>query len=177
MLNQIKRITTNAGINGIELYFDGKPGAAILERLKAVFFRWHNVKKCWYAKANATTEAIAQELKREGRIETPRGSFKISAVFTSEEAAEAEGFGYYFTNDDGRKIYTKHGKPENVCLVTAFAVVDPNAKTTAEHAATSEREQSRPTIAPLWERCDVSTIPEHNRHADTKTICAECAPI
>lgn len=46
MLNQIKRITTNAGINGIELYFDGKPSAAIIERLKAAFFRWHNVKKC-----------------------------------------------------------------------------------------------------------------------------------
>ena len=25
----------------------------------------------------------------------------------------------------------------------------------------------------LWERCDVSTIPEHNRRLDTKTICAE----
>lgn len=114
MLNQIKRITTNAGINGIELYFDGKPGAAILERLKAAFFRWHNVKKCWYAKANATTEAIAQELNG-GEL--------------------SEG---------------------------------------VEHAATSERKQNAVSVPPLWERCDVSTIPEHNRHADTKTICAEC---
>ena len=174
MLNQVKRITTTAGINGIELYFDGKPGTAIIERLKAAFFRWHNVKKCWYAKATAEAEAIAQELKRAERIETPRGSFKISATFATVEAAEAAGFGYYFTNTDGRKIFTKHDNPENACLVTAFAVVDPNAKTTEENAATGERRESRPSIAPLWERCDVSTIPEHNRHADTKTICAEC---
>ena len=173
MLNQIKRITTDAGIKGIELYFDSKPTAAIIERLKAAFFRWHSGKKCWYAKANDNTERIAQELKNADRIQTPRGSFKVSAVFTSEEAAEAAGFGYYFTNTDGRKIYTQHGNPDNVCLVTAFAVVDPNTSP-AEPADKKEQAQKAPSLAPLWERCDVSTIPEHNRHADTKTICAEC---
>jgi hypothetical protein len=173
MLNQMKRITTTAGINGIELYFDGKPSAAIIERLKAAFFRWHNVKKCWYAKSTAEAEAIAQELKNADRIETPRGSFKISATFNTDEAAESAGFGYYFTNTDGRKIYTKHDNPESVCLVTAFAVVDPNAKTENPNAAKSNR-QDCAKLASLWERCDVSSIPEHNRNADTKTICAEC---
>lgn len=173
MLNQIKRITTNAGINGIELYFDGKPGADIIERLKAAFFRWHNIKKCWYAKATEDSERIAQELRKANRIETPRGSFKISATFATVEAAEAEDFAYYFTNTDGRKIFTKHGNPDAPHLVTAFAVVDPNAKTAEANAAKSDREDSA-KLASLWERCDVSTIPEHNRHADTKTICAEC---
>ena len=107
MLNEIKRITTDNGASGIELYFDGKPNASIIERLKAVFFRWHSVKKCWYAKANEKTEALAQELGGE--------------ITTNEDAGNAETVG-----------------------------------------------------ASLWERCDVSTIPEHNRHADTKTICAEC---
>lgn len=171
MLNEIKRITTDNGASGIELYFDGKPSAAIIERLKAVFFRWHSVKKCWYAKANEKTEALAQELKRAERIETPRGSFKISATFATVEAAEAAGFGYYFTNTDGRKIFTKHDNPENVCLVTAFAVVDPNAKTTEENAATVDRKIGKASLS-LWERCDVSTIPEHDRRLDTKTICA-----
>lgn len=105
MLNEIKRITTDNGANGIELYFDGKPSAAIIERLKAVFFRWHSVKKCWYAKANEKTEALAQELGGE--------------TTTNEDAGNAETVG-----------------------------------------------------ASLWERCDVSTIPEHERSFDTKTICA-----
>lgn len=108
MLNEIKRITTDNGASGIELYFDGKPSAAIIERLKAAFFRWHGVKKCWYAKANEKTERIAQELGG----------------------------------------------------VNAIAV---NSERTNEVQRLS-----------LWERCDVSTIPEHNRLADTKTICAEC---
>lgn len=30
------------------------------------------------------------------------------------------------------------------------------------------------TVRPLWERCDVSTIPEHCRTLDTKTIAKEC---
>lgn len=174
MLKQMKRITTNNGTNGIELYFDGKPAAAIIERLKAAFYRWHNVKKCWYAKTNATTEALALELNREGRIETPRGNFKIADTFRTRKEARDAGYEYYFTNDDGREIFTKHDDPERPFCVTAFAVVDPNAKIEPEHAEKSEREQSAATVAPLWERCDVSTIPEHNRHADTKTICAEC---
>ena len=113
MLKKIERITTTAGNNGIELYFDGKPGAAIIERLKNAFFRWHSVKKCWYAKATEAAEQISQEL-------------------------------------------------------TQNADAQPNAT-----ATTSERKQ-RAALPTLWDRCDVSTIPEHNRHADTKTICAEC---
>ena len=113
MLQKIERITTEKGIKGIELYFDGKPSAAIIERLKAAFFRWHSVKKCWYAKSSDKTEAIAQEL------------------------------------NDGD--------------------IMPEPAT----ATTSDR-KTAVKLAPLWERCDVSTIPEHNRHADTKTICAEC---
>ena len=117
MLNQVKHITTDAGIKGIELYFDNKPSTAIIERLKAAFFRWHSGKKCWYAKANDNTERIAQELKN------------------AENAAPMEA---------------------------------------AEPADKKEQTKKAPALAPLWERCDVSTIPEHNRHADTKTICAEC---
>lgn len=113
MLQKIERITTDKGIKGIELYFTGKPSAAIIERLKAAFFRWHSVKKCWYAKASDRTEKLAQELN-DGDIMT-----------------------------------------EPVTAITS-------ARTNAVK------------LAPLWDRCDVSTIPEHNRHADTKTICAEC---
>ncbi len=110
MLNIIR----NEAVNGIELYFDGKPAANILETLKASkLFRWHNVKKCWYAKESDTTRTIAESL-RDGE--------------TFEE----------IQND-----------------------------------AQNARQTSKKALPSLWERCDVSDIPDHVRTLDTKTICAE----
>jgi len=40
-------------------------------------------------------------------IKTPRGTFN-AIQFNSREEADKNGFGYYFTNDDGKNIYTKH---------------------------------------------------------------------
>lgn len=41
--------------NSIEIYFDGKPSQAIRDALKALRFRWHNLKKCWYGFATEST--------------------------------------------------------------------------------------------------------------------------
>mgnify|MGYP000894744336 FL=1 len=41
-------------------------------------------------------------------IKTPRGTFKVERVFTSEKEAKENGYGFYFTNDDGTDIYTYH---------------------------------------------------------------------
>lgn len=48
--------------NGIEIMFTEKPEAATLEALKAAGYRWHRVKKLWYAKNTAERMALAQEL-------------------------------------------------------------------------------------------------------------------
>ncbi len=40
----------NDSVNGIEIYFDGVPAVDVREEMKASGFRWHNTKKCWYAK-------------------------------------------------------------------------------------------------------------------------------
>ena len=45
-------IKRNEEHNGIEIYFDEKPGDAIREALKGFRMRWHSVKKCWYGKAD-----------------------------------------------------------------------------------------------------------------------------
>jgi hypothetical protein len=42
-------LTINKELNGIEVSFDSKPEQATLNTLKANGFRWHNVKKIWYA--------------------------------------------------------------------------------------------------------------------------------
>lgn len=43
-----------------------------------------------------------------------------------------------------------------------------------EQPTTTTKSEKAATLAPLWERCDVSTIPEHCRTLDTKTIAKEC---
>ena len=51
-------INTNTQFNSIEIYFDGIPCEAIRTALKALKFRWHGVKKCWYG---FTDEATVRE--------------------------------------------------------------------------------------------------------------------
>lgn len=52
----------NAELNGIEISFTEKPASEILHALKALGFRWHNVKKLWYAKQNAERLALAEKI-------------------------------------------------------------------------------------------------------------------
>lgn len=55
-------MSINNQFNGIELSFEGKPAEAIREAMKAAGFRWHNVKKLWYAKNTAERLALAEKL-------------------------------------------------------------------------------------------------------------------
>lgn len=43
-------INHNDEFNSTEIFFDGKPSAAIRDTLKGMKFRWHGVKKCWYGR-------------------------------------------------------------------------------------------------------------------------------
>lgn len=56
-------IKKNALFNGIEIYFDGKPGADVIARLKEdLRARWHSVKKCWYFKDTPENARTAAEI-------------------------------------------------------------------------------------------------------------------
>lgn len=55
-------VALNNELNGVELYFNSKPEMSTLESLKSVGYRWHRTKKCWYAKQNQRTMAIAEGL-------------------------------------------------------------------------------------------------------------------
>ncbi len=48
--------------NGIEIYFDKKPDSSILGTLKTNGFRWHNTKKCWYAKQTQKRIELADDI-------------------------------------------------------------------------------------------------------------------
>jgi len=56
------QIIANKEHNGLELYFAVKPEQKIIDSLKAAFFRWHNLKKCWFAKNTEKNQAVVKGL-------------------------------------------------------------------------------------------------------------------
>ena len=54
------RVEFNAEHNGVEVYFPSKPDNSVRDALKLAGFRWHSVKKCWYA---TRTEAHLHALR------------------------------------------------------------------------------------------------------------------
>lgn len=60
-------INYNAKFNSYEVTFDGKPSEEVRAALKALKFRWHSVKRCWYGYgseeqiAHAITDASTEE--------------------------------------------------------------------------------------------------------------------
>jgi hypothetical protein len=52
----------NDKLNGIELYFTGKPSEGTRELLKENGFRWSKYNKCWYAKQSDKTILFAESL-------------------------------------------------------------------------------------------------------------------
>lgn len=81
------KMEKNEEHNGYELYFDGKPEAEILDLLKANNFRWHKIKKCWYAKATEKTGKVVDQII-EGRPITalePKATEKVLTEILGEE--------------------------------------------------------------------------------------------
>lgn len=52
----------NPEFSGIEITFPGKPSEEVRESLKFAGFRWHNVRRIWYAKQNPARLALAHAL-------------------------------------------------------------------------------------------------------------------
>ena len=55
----------NPEFSGIEITFPDKPSPSVLDSLKNLGFRWHCVKKLWYAKESAARLAFAQSVAGE----------------------------------------------------------------------------------------------------------------
>lgn len=56
------KVLLNNELNGIELYFEGKPSLEVREEMKVNGFRWNGKKVCWYAKQNEKSLALGQKL-------------------------------------------------------------------------------------------------------------------
>jgi len=56
-------INYNQEHKGIEISFISKPDKEYLDLLKANGFRWHRVKKLWYAKENSKSRSVVDKIK------------------------------------------------------------------------------------------------------------------
>lgn len=98
--------------NGIELYFGEKPSKNILEMLKANKFRWHNVKKCWYAKNTENNMLVAEninngkiEIKVQDKVKENELGIKVGDIFYMS-------WGYEQTNVDFFRVKALRGKTQ-----------------------------------------------------------------
>lgn len=90
-------ITNNTQFNSLEIYFDGKPSAAIRDALKELRFRWHGVKKCWYGYSTEEAARAAidgKPVQKPTKAETVnKFGVKVGDIFHSS-------WGYDQTNND-----------------------------------------------------------------------------
>ncbi|MES9681294.1 hypothetical protein ABWK21_19870, partial [Bacillus safensis] len=54
----------NEELNGIELYFDNKPGNETLTHLKSNGFRYSGFKKCWWSKRTNESLEVANDITK-----------------------------------------------------------------------------------------------------------------
>ena len=93
-------INTNTEFNSTEISFEGKPSEAIREALKALRFRWHNVKKVWYG--YKTREEVEAAIKGEA-AETktaPKKTEKANKYGVKVGDIFESSWGYEQTNVD-----------------------------------------------------------------------------
>ena len=133
------KINMNEELSGVELTFSQKPDTRILTTLKDAGFRWHRVKKLWYAKRSETTLQVIAELK-----EGPSGTVIDNEPKPTDAGSEKE-------NLDGVKIgdlYVASWGYEQTNL-SFFQVVKISlrkSKKKVMQRGDLERSHSRPTV-------------------------------
>lgn len=88
-------ITINNELQGIEITFPEKPETAVIESLKAAGFRWHRVKKLWYAKNTAERLALAEKITAGEALQVADVKKKIDLINLDNLGVKPEGFSYY----------------------------------------------------------------------------------
>lgn len=106
----VATMVLNAELNGIEIKFDVKPLKSTLDTLKAAGFRWHNLKKVWYAKQTDERIAVArimtetEECAEKIREEEPKAVKKLAEKANRFGVKVGDIFsaswGYEQTNND-----------------------------------------------------------------------------
>ena len=107
----------NKEFNGIELYFKEKPCKEILEILKGNKWRWHSLKKCWFAKNNPTNMEIVEKING-GEIKDIKAAKKAAKKVNELGIKVGDIFymswGYEQTNVDFFRVKELKGKTQVV---------------------------------------------------------------
>lgn len=99
-------ITKNDQYNSVEVIFDGKPAEAVRDALKALRFRWHGQKKCWYGyKTEAEVKAAIDGAEAGESCKTEAKSYKVPVVKSNKFGVKVgdlfhASWGYDQTNND-----------------------------------------------------------------------------
>lgn len=80
-------IILNEEKNGIELRFDGKPEAEVIEALKSNGFRWSGKQKMWFAKQTDERMAFVNEMFKSAMDSNPCGGSSVSFKNKTEKQA------------------------------------------------------------------------------------------
>lgn len=102
------KMMLNEELKGIELYFEEVPTAEVREELKNAGYRWHKVKKCWYAKQSEKTVAIAQELS--GNVKPEIASKTTATLWERCQTAEIPEHSYRLSTKEIAEQTRKHIK-------------------------------------------------------------------
>lgn len=114
-------IVKNIECKGIELYFGEKPEKKIIEVLKGAKFRWHSMKKCWYAKENENTLGLANKILAylSGENEKLENTYIVGENKTVENELGVKvgdifemSWGYEQTNIDFFQVVALKGKTQ-----------------------------------------------------------------
>jgi hypothetical protein len=120
-------VKLNLELNGVELYFDNKPTQDTINYLKANKFRWHRMKKCWYAKNNKDSQQIIKDVRGNNipvseTKETKKTIAKLdTTIIDDPENAYLGGQGWYginskkgYTLKDVNRICKQEAKKEGI---------------------------------------------------------------
>lgn len=92
-------INTNPQYNSTEVYFDGKPSEAVRNALKALKFRWHSVKRCWYGYASeeSTREAVEGKPAKAAKpaAKAPAHGVKVGDLFYTSWGYEQTNVNFF----------------------------------------------------------------------------------
>jgi hypothetical protein len=136
------QVLKNEAQNGLELYFDTKPEQQVIEALKTNGFRWHNVKKCWFAKASeekqklieAITKGEATTTAAETKEKVNKYGVKVGDVFMFSFGYDATLYEYFQVveicsdcNIKVRQIAASHGDAPDYDSLSWSEKVEQNA--------------------------------------------------
>ena len=103
-------ITTNPQFNSLEIYFDGKPSEEIRTALKALKFRWHSLKKCWYGFTTEDAVKAAIEGDKQPKSESKAKAEQANKYGVKVGDIFSASWGYEQTNNDFFQVVSLVGE-------------------------------------------------------------------